>query len=210
MKFLFDFLPIALFFGVFKLGETYEQASFHIVSTFLGGFISGGAIKPDQAPIMLATVVAIIATTLQLIYVKARGRKIDGMLWVSFLVITIFGGATIYFHNDDFIKWKPTIIYWVFGVGMLVAQFVFNKNLIRQTMQDQITLPEPVWNRLALAWMGFFFVLGGLNLLAAFVVFANNTPAWVNFKVFGMTGIMFVFIVAQTMYLSKYIEEEKA
>jgi len=210
MKFLFDFFPILLFFGVFKVAEVYQQASFGIVTTYMSGLIAGGTIKPDQAPIMLATVVAIIATTLQIGYVKLRGRKVDGMLWVSFLIITIFGGLTIYFHNDDFIKWKPTIIYWVFALAILIAQFGFKKNLMRQAMEEQIKLPDDVWHRLGVIWMTFFTVLGLINLLVAFVIFKDNTGSWVSFKAFGITGIMFAFIIAQTLYLSKYIEEEKA
>jgi intracellular septation protein len=209
MKFLFDFFPILLFFGVFKLAEMYESAAFGIVSTYMGGMIAGGTIKPDQAPIMLATVVAIIATTLQIGWVKLRGRKVDGMLWVSFLIITVFGGLTIYFHNDNFIKWKPTIIYWIFAVAMLIAQLGFKKNLMRQAMESQIKLPEPVWHKLGLAWITFFAVLGALNLLVAFVIFKDNTSAWVSFKAFGITIIMFAFIIAQTLYLSRYIEDDK-
>jgi intracellular septation protein len=209
MKFLFDFFPILLFFGVFKLAEIYQASAFAIVTTYMSGMISGGVLKPDQAPIMVATAVAIIATTLQIIYVKARGRKVDVMLWISFLIISVFGGLTIYLHNDTFIKWKPTIIYWVFAVAMLVAQFGFNKNMMRQAMEAQIKLPDQVWARIGLAWMIFFALLGAINLLAAFVVFKDNTSAWVSFKAFGMMGIMFVFIVGQTLYLSKYMEEEK-
>ncbi len=210
MKLLFDFFPIVLFFSVFKIAETFQQSSFQFVSKYMSSMISGGTIKPDQAPIMVATVVAILATTLQILYVKLRGRQVDGMLWLSFLIITVFGGLTIYLHNDDFIKWKPTIIYWVLGVAMVVAQFGFKKNMMRQAMESQIKLPDEVWTKLGLAWMIFFFVLGLVNLLAAFVIFKDNTGAWVSFKLFGMMGMMLVFIVGQTMFLSKYIEEEKA
>lgn len=211
MKFLFDFFPILLFFGVFKLAEMYKESALAIVTTYMGGMIADGAVKADQAPILLATAVAIVATTLQIIYVKARGRKVDAMLWVSFLIITVFGGLTIYFHNEVFIKWKPTIIYWVFAVAMLIAQLGFKKNMMRQAMEAQIKLPDDVWNRIGMAWIVFFAVLGVINLLAAFVVFKGNTSAWVSFKAIGITAIMFVFIIGQTLYLSKYIvEEEKA
>lgn len=210
MKFLFDFFPILLFFGVFKVAETYQQVAFGLVSTYMGGLVSGGAIKPDQAPIMLATAVAIIATFIQIAYVKLKGRKVDGMLWVSFLIITVFGGLTIYLHNELFIMWKPTIIYWVFAVAMFVAQFGLKKNLMRQLMEAQIKLPDDIWHKVGLAWMVFFFVLGFVNLLAAFVIFAGDTSAWVSFKAFGITGILFAFIIVQTLFLSKYIEEEKA
>lgn len=208
MKFLFDFFPIVLFFGVFKIAQMFEPAAHDLVTTYLGGMIAGGTTKPDQAPIMLATVVAILATTLQIAYVKARGRKVDLMLWVSFAIITVFGGLTIYLHDDNFIKWKPTLIYWIFSLGMAVAQLGFRKNIMREAMESQLTLPEPVWHKVGLAWAGFFLFLGALNLLMAFVIFAGNTSAWVNFKVFGITALMFVFIIGQTLMLSKYLEVE--
>lgn len=208
MKFLFDFFPILLFFGVFKLGEANRQEAFALVSHYMSGLIAGGAVKAEQAPIMLATVVVILATLAQIAYVKLRGRKVDGMLWVSFAVIAVFGGATIYFHDENFIKWKPTILYWVFALALFVAQFGFRKNLMRQVMEQTIKLPEAVWSRVGLAWMSFFFVLGLLNLFVAFVVFKNDTSAWVSFKLFGITGIFFVFIIGQTLFLSKYIQEE--
>lgn len=208
MKFLFDFFPILLFFGVFKLGEANRQEAFALVSQYMSGLIAGGAVKAEQAPIMLATVVVILATLAQIAYVKLRGRKVDGMLWVSFAVIAVFGGATIYFHDENFIKWKPTILYWVFALALFVAQFGFRKNLMRQVMEQTIKLPEAVWTRVGLAWMSFFFVLGLLNLFVAFVVFKNDTSAWVSFKLFGITGIFFAFIIGQTLFLSKYIQEE--
>lgn len=210
MKFLFDLFPILLFFGVFKLGERNPDAAHGIVSNYLSGLISGGTITPDQAPIILATVVVILATLAQIAYVKLRGRKVDGMLWLSFVVITVFGGATIYFHDETFIKWKPTILYWVFAGALMIAQFGFNKNLIRQVMEENLKLPDPVWTRVGLSWMVFFFLIGALNLFAAFVVFKGDTSAWVSFKLFGLTGIFFAFVVGQMMFLSKYIEEEKA
>lgn len=210
MKFLFDFFPILLFFGVFKLGERNPDAAHGIVSDYLSGLISGGTITPDQAPIILATVVVILATLAQIGYVKLRGRKVDGMLWLSLAVITVFGGATIYFHDETFIKWKPTILYWIFAAALMIAQFGFNKNLIRQVMEPNIKLPEPVWAKVGLSWMVFFFLIGVLNLFAAFVVFKGDTSAWVSFKLFGLTGIFFAFIVGLMMFLSKYIEEEKA
>ncbi len=210
MKFLFDFFPILLFFGVFKAAEMNKEASLTLVATYLGGIVAGGAIQADQAPVMLATVVAIIATIVQIGYVKLKGRKVDGMLWVSFIIITVFGGLTVYFHDDTFIKWKPTIIYWVFALAMGIAQFGFGKNLVRQAMQAQLKLPDAVWGKVGMSWMLFFLVLGFVNLAAAFVFFKGNTSAWVSFKAFGITGIVFAFIVAQTLFLSKYIEEEKA
>jgi intracellular septation protein len=209
MKFLFDFFPLILFFVVYKLGMGNEQAALALVNQYLSGMTSG-QVAAEQAPIMLATVVGIIATVLQIGYLLVRRQKVHGMLWVSFAVITIMGGATIYFHDDTFIKWKPTILYWAFGLALLVSQLFFGKNLMRKVMEDAVKLPEPVWARVGYAWMAFLFFLGALNLLMAFVVFKADTSAWVSFKVFGMTGIFFAFVVAQTFLLFKYIPQEDA
>ena len=208
MKFLFDLLPVILFFAVFKWGEGHQDAAHGVVSQYLSGLISGGAVAAAQAPVILATVVGIIATVLQIGYLLVRGRKVDGMLWMSLGVIAIMGGATIYFHDDNFIKWKPTILYWAFAAALLVSQLFMRKNLMRSAMEKTMKLPEPIWPRLNYAWMWFFFALGLLNLFVAFVVFKGNTSAWVSFKLFGVTAIFFAFVVGQTLLLSKYIEEE--
>jgi intracellular septation protein len=210
MKFLFDFFPLILFFGVFKWGEGHQAAANGIVSQYLSGLISGGVIAASQAPVILATVVGIVATVLQIGYLLVRRRKVDGMLWVSLAVIVIMGGATIYFHDDNFIKWKPTIFYWAFGLVLFVSQVFFKRNLIRKGMEANLKLPDPLWTRLNYAWVWFLFALGLLNLFVAFVVFKDNLGAWVNFKVFGATSIFFAFIVGQTLLLSKYIVEEES
>lgn len=204
MKFLFDLFPVILFFGIFKWGEGHPDAAQGVISQYLSGFISGGTIAAAQAPIMLATAVAIIATVLQILYLLARRKKIDAMLWVSLAIISIFGGATIYFHNETFIKWKPTVLYWCMGGALLLGQLLFRKNLIRAMLEAQIALPEPVWLRLNYAWAAFFGVMGVVNLYVAF-----NFPlgTWVNFKLFGFTALIAVFAVAQSFFLSKYIKE---
>ena len=210
MKFLFDFFPVILFFAVFKWGEGHQDAAHGVVSQYFSGLISGGAVTAAQAPIILATVVGIVATVLQIGYLLVRGRKVDGLLWMSLGVIGIMGGATIYFHDDNFIKWKPTILYWVFALVLLGGQVFMKKNLMRSAMEKTMKLPEPIWPRLNYAWMWFFVAMGLLNLFIAFVVFKGNTGAWVSFKLFGFTGIFFAFIVGQTLLLSKHIIEEKA
>jgi intracellular septation protein len=157
------------------------------------------------AGIFAATAVAIAATVGQIAWVWFRHRKVDTMLWVSLAIVTIFGGATLLFQNPTFIKWKPTVLYWFFaaraaGVGLRAA-----KNLIRTMLEAQMKLPEALWGRLNLAWAGFFAVMGVLNLLVAYN-FSEET--WVNFKLFGGMGLMLVFVLAQGMLLSRYIEEE--
>jgi intracellular septation protein len=208
MKFLFDFFPVILFFIVFKLGNSHQEAAHALALQYLSGLISGGNVSPEQSPIMLATAVGIVATVLQIGYLLARGRKVDGMLWLSLGVIVVMGGATIYFHDQNFILWKPTILYWAFALALFVAQFGFGKNLMRKAMEQQIKLPDPVWNRVGLAWMVFFVAMGILNLVMAFVVFKGNTGGWVSFKLFGFTGIFFAFVVIQTLMLSKHIQED--
>jgi intracellular septation protein len=209
MKFLFDLFPVILFFIAYRLGASNQDAAHALAIQTMGGLISGGAVTPEQAPIMLATAVGIIATVLQIGYLLVRGRKVDGMLWLSLGVIVVTGGATIYFHDENFIKWKPTILYWAFALALFVAQVGFRNNLMRKVMEEQIKLPEAVWNRVGFAWMSFFGAMGLLNLFMAFVVFKGNTSAWVSFKMFGATGLFFAFVVVQTLMLSKYIQEQE-
>ncbi|WLI91280.1 septation protein A [Massilia sp. R2A-15] len=208
MKFLFDLFPLILFFGVFKWGEGHEQAAHGIVQQYLGGLMTGGSVTAAVSPVILATVVGIIATALQIGYLMVQRKKVDGMLWVSAAVITIMGGATIYLHDETFIKWKPTILYWTFAAILLVYQLFKGKNLMKSVLGEAFKLPEEVWPRVCFAWIWFLFALGLLNLLMAFVIFKGNTSAWVNFKVFGATGLFFAFTVAQAFVLSKYLQEE--
>ena len=209
MKFLFDLLPVILFFIVYKFADGHQEAAHALAVQYMGGLISGGSITAEQSPIMLATAVGIVATVLQILYLLARGRKVDGMLWLSLGVIVVTGGATIYFHDQTFIMWKPTILYWAFALALFVAQVGFRNNLMRKVMEAQIRLPDAVWAKVGYAWMTFFAAIGVLNLVMAFIVFKGNTGAWVNFKLFGITGIFFAFIIVQTLMLSKYIEDQE-
>lgn len=206
MKFLFDLFPVILFFGVFKWAETHVATAQSVVGETLSGLVSNGAVTPEQAPILLATAVAIVATLLQVGYLLVRRKKIAPALWISLIVIVVFGGATIYFNSEHFIKWKPTVLYWLFSVSLLVGQLLFRKNLIRTMMQGQITLPEPVWKRLSFCWVAFFAVMGVLNLYVAFWG-GFSTAAWVNFKLFGGMGLMLLFVIVQSVYLSKYMPD---
>ncbi|QKY03711.1 septation protein A [Janthinobacterium lividum] len=208
MKFLFDLFPLIAFFASFKLGGMYEAATHDFVQQYLSGFVSGGLIKADQAPWILATLVGIVATACQVSYLLLRGRKVDGMLWLSLFIFVVFGGASIYLHDDFFLKWKPTLIYWLSGLALLIAYVGFKKNLIRKTMEAQVQLPDAVWNQLLAAWIIFFGAIGALNLFVAFVLYKGDMAAWVSFKAFGATGIFFAFIVAQTLFLAKHIKED--
>lgn len=202
MKFLFDLMPVLMFFGAYKVAGVYEVGAAQFATEWLGKSIS-----TQQAPILIATAVTILATFVQITVVWLRHRKVDTMLWVSLAIVTLLGGATLIFNNPTFIKWKPTAVYWLFGATLTISAMVFGKNLIRAVLGAQLHLPEPVWDRLNLAWAAFFAVMGVLNLYVAFS-FAEET--WVNFKLFGGTGLMLLFVLGQGFYLSRYMEEESS
>lgn len=178
MKFLFDLFPVILFFIAFK-----------------------------TEGIFVATGVAIAATFAQIGWVWFRHRKVDAMLWASLVIVTVFGGMTLLFHDENFIKWKPTVLYWAFAAGLTVSTLAFGKNLIRSLLGEQVSLPEPAWKMLNWSWVVFFLVMGVINLLVAFAL-GLSTDAWVNFKMFGGMGLMLAFVLAQGFYLSRHMEEE--
>ncbi|MEO5607396.1 MAG: septation protein A [Polaromonas sp.] len=205
MKLLFDFLPIALFFGMFKYAEGHKDWAAATATDWLGFMVSGGVVGQAEAPVLLATVVVIVATLLQILWIKARGRKVDTMLWVSLGLVTLLGSATIYFHSENFIKWKPTVLYWVMGGSLLVGQLVFKKNGIKSLMGAQMTLPDAIWRTVNFSWVAFFTVMGFINL---WVAFNFSTSTWVNFKLFGGMGLMLVFVLAQALLLNKHIKPD--
>ena len=205
MKILFDFLPIALFFGMFKYAEANKDWAAGAATDWLGFMVSGGIVGPAEAQMLLATVVVIVATLTQIIWLKLRGRKVDLMLWVSLGLVTALGSATIYFHSESFIKWKPTVLYWVMGASLLVGQLVFGKNGVKSLMGGQMSLPDPVWRRVNFSWVGFFAVMGVINL---WVAFNFSTGTWVNFKLFGSMGLMLLFILAQAFFLNKHLKTD--
>jgi intracellular septation protein len=167
--------------------------------------VSGGVVGPDEAPVLLATVVVIVATCAQIAYLLARRRKIDLMLWITFVLVVVLGGATIWFHNATFIKWKPSVLYWAMGLSFWVSQVVFRKNLLQTLIGAQLELPAKVWQRLNFAWIAFFGLMGLLNL---YVAYSFSTSTWASFKAFGATGLMLVFMLAQGVYLSRHLKPE--
>jgi intracellular septation protein len=176
MKFLFDLFPVILFFIAFKLADIY-----------------------------VATAVAIAATFAQVGWLKLRGRKVDTMLWASLAIIVVFGGATLLLHDESFIKWKPTILYWLFAAVLAGGELVFRRNPIRALLGEQLQLPDHAWRTLNRSWAGFFAFMGAANL---FVAYNFSTDAWVNFKLFGGIGLMLLFVLAQGLFLAKYVEDK--
>lgn len=177
MKFLFDYFPIICFFIAYKLWGIY-----------------------------VATAVAMVTSALQLTFYWIKHRRFEKLHVITFAFIMILGSMTLIFHKAIFIKWKPTIVYWIFGAVLLGSHFIGKKTVMHRMLNDKITLPKKIWSRLNLSWAIFFLLLGVLNL---YVVYHYDTNAWVNFKLFGTLGLMLVFIVAQAFYLARYVQSSK-
>jgi intracellular septation protein len=175
MKLLFDFFPILLFFIAYKFFDIY-----------------------------VATAVAIVATFLQVAVSWYKTRTVATMQLVTLLLIVIFGGLTLYLHDEQFIKWKPTVINWLFGAVFIASHIFGRQTAIERMLGANITLPQPVWRRLNLGWVIFFLCLGGANL---YVMSYFDRDTWVNFKLFGMLGLTLLFVVLQSLYLSRYMTE---
>ncbi len=204
MKLLFDLFPVILFFVAYKLGSSNPDAAATLAASALGGLAADGQVPAAQAPILLATAVAIVASLLQVGWRLVRGQKVEPMLWLSLGVIVVFGGATIWLHDDTFIKWKPTILYWLFGGILLGGRLFSGRNLLRSVLGEQLAVPEPVWDRMLWVWIVFFAVIGVLNLVVAF---SFPTETWVNFKVFGLFGLTLVFMLGVGVWLSRHMKE---
>lgn len=175
MKQLFEFFPIILFFIAYKFYDIY-----------------------------VATAVVMVATMLQVSYSWFKYRKVEAMQWITLGLIVVMGGATIYLQNEQFIKWKLSIIEWLFGAAFLGSQFIGKKPFVERMMSASITLPPTIWKRLNMLWAGFFISVGFINL---YVMYNYSTDDWVTFKTFGVPGLMVIFIVLQMIFLYKYVPE---
>lgn len=177
MKLLFDLFPVILFFVAYKLADLY-----------------------------VATAVAIVATLVQIGWLRLRGKAVETMQWASLAIIIVFGGMTLLFQDETFIKWKPTVLYGLFCVGILGYRVLSGQNAIRKLMGSQVQLPDLAWDRLNVAWAVFFAAMGAANLAVAY---GFSTDTWVNFKLFGTLGLTFVFVIGQAFYMSRFIAEDK-
>jgi intracellular septation protein len=185
MKLLLDFLPLVFFFATYKVAGANPDAAAALATQWMGGWVSGGAVGPKEAPVLLATVVVIIGTLLQVGWMKLNRRKIDLMLWISLGLIVVLGGLTIWFHNETF----------------------FHRNLLRSTLGGELELADAVWQRLNIAWIAYFALMGLINL---WFVYAFSTDAWATFHSFGTTGLSILFIIGQGVYLSRHLEPTPA
>ena len=206
MKLLVDFFPIILFF------ISYHQANFLVENTFIGSLLD-----PTKSEVITATIVAtgvaIIASFVQVSYHWIMTRKFEKMHLFSLGLITVLGGLTIMFGNPDFVKWKPTVLNWLFAAVFFISFFIGEKTLVERAMGNQIELPETVWNRLNIAWVAFFIISGAANLYVAFYYALEldektRMDTWVDFKLFGLMGLTLLFIILQAIYLTRHISEE--
>ncbi|MGC6386829.1 septation protein A [Ewingella sp. S1.OA.A_B6] len=177
MKQLLDFLPLVVFFVFYKMYDI---------------FVASGAL--------------IAATALALIFTWIKYRKVEKMTLITFAMVAIFGTLTLVFHNDEFIKWKVTVIYVLFSVALLVSQLVMKKPLIQRMLGKELTLPDHVWNKLNFSWALFFLVCGLANIYVAFWL---PQEIWVNFKVFGLTALTLVFTLLSGVYIYRHMPDEE-
>lgn len=183
MKALFDFFPLLLFFAAFKLFDIYA-----------------------------ATAIAIVATFMQVGFIWFKYRRFEPTHIITLVVISFFGGLTLIFHNDTFIMWKPSVVNWAFSI-IVVGSVLLKRPVMKMLMGKQLTLPDPVWTRLSIAWGLFFLLMGLLNMYVAFYYQPDASEdirreTWVNFKVFWMLGLTLVFSVLQMVFIAKYIDPE--
>jgi intracellular septation protein len=202
MKILFDFLPLVFFFATYKIAGRMPDQGAAFATHWLGALVQGGIVGSVEAPALLATVVVLVATLAQVAWMKSTGRKIDLMLWISLTLIVVFGGFTVWFHNQMFIMWKPSIYSWVLGLVFWASQTFFHKNLFRSTLGSDVDLPDTVWQRLNFSWVAFFALMGLLNLLVVYFF----RDYWLSFHAFGSSGLSVLFVIAQGFYLSKHLE----
>ena len=178
MQALFEYVPLVLFFVVYKFYDIY-----------------------------MATGVLIVGSLLHILYFVVTKQKVPTKNWVIFGLIAGFGGLTIFLQDDTFLKWKVTIVNGIFAVALLVSNYVFKKNLIRQLMSEALELPEKIWNKLNLSWAAFFAFCGALNV---YIAFNFSQEIWVNFKVFGLMGLTFAFTIGTIVSVHKHLPQEEA
>ncbi len=176
MQIITDLLPVILFFIAYK-----------------------------KAGIFVATSVAILSTLALMLYSWFKHGKIEKMLMINGIVITVLGGITLLLHDKTYIMWKPTAIYWIAALALLISRYGMQRNLIQNMLGKMMAPPAHLWDKLNLCWVAFLLALGVLNL---YVAFHFEEADWVNFKLFGVTSLMFVFIIAQVFALKAYWIEQ--
>ena len=179
---------------LFKLAtELGPLIIFFIANAKFNLFVATGAF-------MVAVIIAMVAS-----YMVTR--HVPMMTIVTAIVVVVMGTFTLILHDETFIKWKPSVLYWLFACVLGASELLFHKNLIRKMMGEQIQLPDAAWKKLNFSWIGFFACMGFVNL---YVAFNFSTDTWVNFKLFGGMGLMLAFVIGQALFLAKYVEQKES
>jgi intracellular septation protein len=178
MQFVVDLLPVIAFFVAYKLAGIY-----------------------------IATAVLIAGVLAQTAVSWIRFRKVSPMLLTTAALVLVFGGLTLYLHDSTFIKWKPTIVNWLFAVVFVGSHFVRGPTLIQRMLSKDVTLPAADWARLNLAWVVFFLASGALNL---YVAYHYSEATWVNFKLFGLMGLTLAFAIVQGIWIARKADQAEA
>jgi intracellular septation protein len=182
VKLLFDFFPIIAFFVTFKFFDDPHQG------------------------ILAATGVVIAATCIQVATTWLRHRKVENMHLVTLVLVVVLGSVTLILDDEIFIKWKPTVVNWLFAVAFIVSQFIGERPLIQRMLGSKVDLSAAIWARLNFAWVVFFTIVGFINL---YVIYNYDTETWVNFKLFGMMGLTIAFVIAQAFYMMRHTADNE-
>ena len=204
MKLLLDLLPVVVFFTVFRIAKASPQTSQAWATAVLGSVpAAAGCAASDIVPVLLATACAIVATVIQISWLLLRRAPVSASVWLSGALIVVFGGLTVWLQNEWFIKWKPTLLYWAFAATLGAGQWIWKRNLLGVLFSGELQLPQVAWDRLLVAWVAFFCLLGMLNLIVAYQF---STEAWVNFKTFGLLGLTFAYSISTGIYVARYMK----
>lgn len=187
VKQFIDFIPLLLFFIVFKL----EPRELELLGQ---GWTLGG--------IFSATAVLIASSVVVYGALFLAQRRLEKSQWLTLIGCLVFGSLTLAFHSETFLKWKAPVVNWLFATGFLGSQFIGNQPLIQRMMGHALELPQPVWRKLNIAWVVFFIIAGAANLFVAFTFH----DIWVDFKVFGSLGMTVLFLIGQGFYIARHMQ----
>lgn len=203
MKSLLDFLPLMVFFSGYYGAKQWPELADTFISALLGLLGLAAPLPADQLAMASATQLAMLATLAQIAIGLVCRHKIDKIIWITLAIMVVMSMATLIFHDPAIIKWRSTVSDWLFGLILLGGEVLLGKNLIRSMLAGQLQLPDDVWRRVNFSWIGFFALSGALNL---YVAAHCSEQTWVNFNMFGGLGLTFAFMIAQGVYLARYIE----
>jgi len=207
VKLLLDLLPVFVFFGAVRVAKYWPDATLAMVTGWLGALGGSADEQLDLAALIVGSLCGIAASAIQILVMRVRKMPIKPPVWVGAVLIVVFGGLTVWLHNAWFIKWKPSILYWIFALMLLGGRWIWKRNLLGALLSEEFALPPQIWDRLMYAWVGFFVLVGAANVLVAY---SWSTDAWLNFKTFGLPGSTLLFSIVSSLYMSRYLTPDRA